>query len=176
MSEDLRSVARASETLLLELRDVRQNGPLIRIVHRFHKPGTGCMAGEEIWAVLLVFRKRESPLNLSLALRLLLDYLGRTRHIPQSATQIAAGLSRTEFYRKHGLNAGTVASRKFSRSVIKEYIKRIRQALSLALRETTVGLDSERVLVSRPTVGNEALYQLRARVEWVHVDETPSND
>jgi hypothetical protein len=170
MSENIRDVVRSSETLLLELRELRQRGPLIRIVHRFRKPETECQAGEEVWGVYLIVRGHETLIRLSLALRLLLEYLARTRHVPQSATQIVAGLHKSQFCRQHSLNSGIIASRRFSRSGIKEYIKRVRKALDIAFCEGRLHLDSKDVLVSKCTVGNEKHYQLRARTEWVHID------
>jgi hypothetical protein len=170
MSDDLRRIARNAEVVLLELRELAQGGPVIRIAHRFHRLGTDCQAGEEVWAVYLVFRVRELPLRMTLAIRLLIDYLARTRHVPQSATQIAAGMRESIFYRCHGGNGGTVSQRSFSRSAIKEYVKRARKSLDITFREAKIQLDSRRVLVSRNTVGKEKLYQLRARIEWLHLD------
>jgi hypothetical protein len=170
MSDDLRIVARRAATLLLELAELSQAGPQIRIVHRFHKPETECQAGEEVWAVHLVSRGPDIVLPLSLAVQLLLDYLARTRHVPQSATQIMAGLRTSNFYRRHGANSGTISRRRFVRSAIKEYVKRIRNALDIAFGDAALPLDSKRVLISKDTVGNETHYQLRARIEWMHID------
>jgi hypothetical protein len=169
MSSDLRSIAERAEVLLSELARLSQTGPELRIVHRFQRPGADCQAGEEIWAISVVHRGREIILPLSLALRQIVNYLAETRHIPQSATQIAAGMRRSAFYAKHGMNSGVLSRRKISRSAIKEYIRRIRKAIDLAFREAALDLDSRRVLVSRTTMGNEIHYQLRATIEWSHV-------
>jgi hypothetical protein len=82
--------------------------------------------------------------------------------IPQSATQIAAGMRRSAFYVKHGLNSGIPSKRKISRSAVKEYIKRIRKAFDLSFLEIGLDLDPKRVFVSKTTMGNEIHYQLRA--------------
>jgi hypothetical protein len=171
MSDETRSVARHAETLLFELSQLITTGPYtVRLVHRFHEIGTECRAGEEVWAAYLAFRGRENLLRLPLALRLALDYLARTRHVPQSAAQIAAGLRRLPFYRKHGSNSGIISRRKFSRSSIKEYVKRLRTAFAIAGRECSIALDGHKILASRVTVGNQVLYQLCSRVEWLHID------
>lgn len=161
-----------AELALLEVRELANNGPQFRIVHRFHKPGTDCQAGEEIWTISLIHRRFETRLPLSLALRQIVNYLAETRHVPQSATQIAAGVHRSAFYTRHGMNSGVRSKRKVSRSAIKEYVKRIRRALGSAFREAGLHLDPKRVLVSKATVGNEIHYQLRATIQWVHISDT----
>jgi hypothetical protein len=169
MCRDLRQIAERAEVLLAELAWLSQAGPELRIVHRFQIPGTNCQAGEEIWVISLVHRGREIILPFTLALRQVVNYLAETRHVPQSATQIAAGMRRSAFYVKHGMNSGIPSRRKISRSAVKEYIKRIRKAFDLSFREIGLNLDSKRVLVSKATMGNEINYQLRARIEWVHL-------
>jgi hypothetical protein len=176
MYADLRSVAERAEVLLAELTQLAQNGPRLRITHRFQLEGTLCRPGEEIWTISLICRELEIPLALSLALRQVVNYLAETRHVPQSASQIAAGMRRSAFYTRHGMNSGVHSRRKISRSAIKEYVKRIRQALALAFDEAGLQMNPNRVLVSKATMGNEIHYQLRARIEWVHLGEEGSRD
>lgn len=143
----------------------------LQILHRFGNAGTlFCSPGEEIWTVLLILPGKQIHLRLSLALRLLVDYLARTRHVPQSATQIAAGLRQSPFHMNHGRRGGVAQRRKMSRSHIRVYVRRLRQALDVAFREAGLPLDPTRVLVSLPTTGNEVLYQLKAAIEWRHVE------
>jgi hypothetical protein len=168
MYRELRPIVAKADVLIAELAALLQSGPIVRIVHRFHEAGTYCRVGEEVWAVNLVHRGHEIPLRLSLALRLLVNYLAETRHVPQSAAQIAAGINRASFYTSHGKNSGVVSRRKISRSAVKEYVKRIRKAFNFGFREIALNLNSKSVLVSRITMGNETHYQLRAAIEWVH--------
>jgi hypothetical protein len=176
MYADLRSVAERAEVLLAELTQLAQNGPRLRITHRFQLQGTLCRPGEEIWTISLICRELGIPLALSLALRQVVNYLAETRHVPQSASQIAAGMRRSAFYMRHGMNSGVPSRRKISRSAIKEYVKRIRRALALVFEQAGLQMDPNRVLVSKATVGNEVHYQLHARIEWVHLDENCSRD
>jgi hypothetical protein len=171
MCDKFEIIAERAEVLLTELAELVQAGPTLRFVHRFQLPWTTCAAGEEIWAVFIIHRGREIPLPLSLALRLVLNYLAETRHIPQSATQIAAGMHRSAFYVKHGMNSGVPSRRRISRSAVKEYVKRLRSAIRIACRYAALDFDPGEVLVSRRTVGNEIRYQLRAAVQWVHINE-----
>jgi len=176
MYADLRCVAEQADVLLAELTQLAQNGPRLRITHRFQLAGTLCRPGEEIWAISLICRERETPLPLSLALRQVLNYLAETRHVPQNASQIAAGMRRSAFYIKHGMNSGVPSRRKISRSAVKEYVKRIRRALALAFGEAGLRLDPNRILVSKTTMGNEVHYQLRAAIEWMHLGESSPHD
>jgi len=168
MFPDVRPIAEGVDLLLTELASLSQEGPHLRIVHRFQTPGTLCLPGEEIWMISVVHRGREAYLPLSLALRQIVNYLAKTKHTPQSATQIAAGMRRSAFYAQHGMNSGVTSKRKISRSAVKEYVQRIRKAFDLAFREIALDLDPKRVLVSKATMGNEINYQLRVKVEWIH--------
>ena len=171
MRDSLDPVVDSVDLLLLELRVLKSQGPHLRIVHRFREPGTLCAPGEEIAVVYLVHRGRLCPLRLSLALRMLVDYLAKHSHFPQSASQIEAGIRADPFYTKHGANAmpNNGLKRRISRSAIKEYIKRLRKALALAFQETGLNIDPRHVIVSEPTVANEVGYRIKATIEWFHV-------
>lgn len=169
MSDELRIITYKVHATLLELADLQQNGPILKVVHRFWDVGTECLAGEEVWGVFLMHRGKEFQLPLSLALRLLLNYLGETRHIPQSATQIAAGIRQSDFYSKHGANSGIVSRRRIVRSAVKEYIKRLRLAFGLAFAQAGLNLDPKCVVISHQTMSTEVQYQLRATIQLVHV-------
>jgi hypothetical protein len=171
MSIDLRPVIYKAEALLLERSLLARSGPRFRVIHRFRIVGTQCQAGEEVFAVFLVYRGEEVIVLLPLALRLLFDYLGRYCHVGQSASQIAAGMRASSFYRNHAKNSGELSRRKISRSAVKEYILRIRRALEVALKQASIPLDPNQILVSEQTEGNEVLYRLRATVQCRHCNE-----
>lgn len=173
ISLDLTQVVYKAEFLLLERSVLEQSGPTLQIVHRFRARGFGCLPGEEVFQVFLLYRGRQILLALPLALRLLINYLAIHRYTAQSATQIAAGM-RTHFYQKHGLNSGILSRRKISRTAVKEYVKRIREAFGAAFDEVGLTLRPATVLISLKTLGNEVLYSLRATVKWVHQDDLPS--
>ncbi len=171
-SDELGPVVEKIDLLMAELRLLRSSGPHFRILHRFREPGTDCAPGEEIVAVFLVFRGRAMFVPLSLALRLFFDFLARHSHLPQSAAQIAAAVRVDPFCRKHGTNApsGATLTRKMSRSSIKEFVKRVRQALALVFLEAGLAIDPNTVLRSENTVTNEVGYRIQASFEWAHLD------
>lgn len=173
MSPDFQHVLRTAELLLLELDRLDHRGPEFTIVHSFRVAfdGAECQAGEEVSRVLLESRGKQAIVPLALATRLVFDYLARTRHLPQTATQISAGMRRKDFYRNHGLNSGELSVRRICRTAVKEYVKRIREALAVAFQIVALPLDPKRVLVSKATDGNEVQYHLQASIEWLHVDD-----
>ncbi len=170
MRDSLEPVIDGVDLLLAELRLLKSQGPHLRIVHRFREPGMLCAPGEEIVIVFLVYRGQRYALRLSLALRLLVDYLAKHAHFPQSASQIEAGMRADPFYLKHGTNAilHNGLKRRISRSAIKQYVKRLRLALGLAFRDAGLNLNPLHVVVSEPTLMNEVGYRLNATVEWFH--------
>jgi len=117
---------------------------MFRILHVAEDEG--CGPGEEIWAVLLVYRDVNSPClrpRASACVRLSRENKARA----QRASQIAAGLRSLEFYKRHGANAKLEQRRKFSRAAVKEYVKRIRRTLyRTSMKQSAVGCWSRALL------------------------------
>lgn len=147
-------------------------GPHFIIFHRLRKLGTICEPGEEVAAVFLVYNGRMFPVPLSLALRLLFDFLAHHPHMPQSASQLQIGMRSDLFYSKHGFNAGGDRHliRKITRSAVKQYVPRIRRALELTFREAHLNINPLAVMRSQKTVTNETHYCIRATFQWQHTD------
>jgi hypothetical protein len=162
------------DLLIAEISHLRSAGPHFRIVHRFRMPGSVCVAGEEIGGIFLSQRSCEYQLRVTLAQRLIFDYLARHSRLAQSARQIELGIRADEFCQNHAKNAsGRVAlARRIPRSSIKEHIRRLHQALGLVFQEAGTSIDPRNVLIVQETVGNEALYRLRATFSWTHIDLT----
>jgi hypothetical protein len=172
---NMSSVLNKVDLLVAEIVHLRAAGPHFRIVHRFRMPGIkGCLAAEEIFAVFLIHRGREYQLRLSLAQRLLFDYLAKHSRLAQSARQIELGIRADDFYKFHAKNANgrTVLTRRIPRSSIKEHIRRLHQALGMVFQEAGLGIDPWSVLIVQDTVGNEVGYKLKATCSWTHIDLT----
>jgi hypothetical protein len=133
--------------------------------------GADCFPGEEVAWILLVLSNRQADLKLSLALRILFDYLAKQRR-PLSAAQIVAGLRADPFYFQHGANVQGTAKlrRRFSYGAVKENVKRLRKALQAAFDEAGLKFDAFEVLVSESTETNEVRYRLKASIGWIHLD------
>lgn len=169
-SDGVMKIIEELEFLEAERRQMSERGPHFRIVHRFHQPNSGCAPGEEILAVCLIHRGREYCLPLSLALRILFDYLARHSRLPQSAAQIEAGIRAECFYTQH---AATVMGkdrfiRSIPRSYVRVYIERLRSALDTVFCEAGFLMNARVVLLSVPTVMNEVGYRLKVTAEWTH--------
>ncbi len=160
------------DVLLAELRELSANGPHFRIVHRFHQLGSDCAPGEEVFAVCLVHRGREYCLRLSLALRILFDYLARHSRQPQSAAQIEAGIRADRFYTQHTetVMGNEKFTRRIPRSYVRVYIDRLRLSLQTAFCEAGFLINARVVLLSQETFMNEVGYRLKASIEWTHID------
>jgi hypothetical protein len=159
------------DLLFAEMAELRSSGPHFRIYHRFRKPGTDCAPGEEIFAVCLVHRGREYHLKLSLALRILFDYLAHHSRFPQSASQIEAGVRADRFCTLHAASVmgRSNLTRSIPRSCVKVYIERLRSTLESAFREAGSQMDARCVLLSKETAMNEVGYRLKANFEWTHI-------
>lgn len=161
------SVLEKVDLSLLEYRLLTSSGPNFKIVHEWHAPGTDCLAGETVAAVILTRRGREFYVPLSLAPRLVFDCLAKYARFPLNASEIAARFQADDFYKQHGSNIGTGGRlrRHVARSAVRVHVERIRRALTLAFREANLRLDPRNVLASE-----EAGYRLRASVRVLHVD------
>jgi hypothetical protein len=177
LRDNLTPVLDKVDLLIAEMKHLRSAGPHFRVVHRFRMPGSDCLPGEEIVAVSLMHRGREYHLRLSLALRILFDYLARHSRLPQSARQIELGIRADDFYKRHAANATgrTVLTRGIPRSFVRVYVKRLHRAFSLAFRDAGLRIDPGSVLISQKTVGNEVGYQLNASCDWIHIDLASRN-
>jgi hypothetical protein len=172
MRSEFEPILRALELLRVERAELSLRGPRFLIIHRFCQPETICTPGEAIAEVQLMHRTRVFSVPLSTRLMLLFDYLARHRRMPQSASQIAAGLSVDPFCQEHGAyaNAQETLSKDVSRTALKQQIMRLRAALRSAFRQAGLGIDPDRVLISEATEGNEVLYRLKIAVEWLHME------
>jgi hypothetical protein len=175
--DSLTPILEKVDLLIAEMKHLRAAGPHFLVTHRFRRPGTVCAPGEEIAAVSLIYRGREYPLLLSLALRILFDFLAHHSRLPQSARQIELGVRADDFYKRHAANATgrTTLTRRIPRSAVKVYITRLHRAFSLAFQDASMGVDPSDVLIAKRTVGNEVGYQLKASCTWLHLDLTSQN-
>ena len=163
-------VAEEIELLLVERAEVASSGPTLRILHRFRRPGTICLPGEEVAAASLVRRARRYAFRLSTAPLIFLDYLARHKDSPQTASQIEAGMRLDQFCQRHASNSQPKKARAFSKSSVKEYVKRLRMEFRRVFREAGLNLDPKKVLISEKTTSNQVRYKLRAFIIQDHED------
>lgn len=175
LAKDSWTILKAVDLLIAEISRFRSAGPHFRIVYRFRMPGSiGRLPGLEVYAVFLVHRGREYQLRLTLAQRIVFDYLAKHCRVAQSARQIELGIRADDFYQFHAKNANgrTVLTRRIPRSSIKVHITRLHEALVIAFREAGMLVDPRSVLIIQDTVGNEVLYRLKATCSQTYIDLT----
>lgn len=159
------------QTMLLDLEQLRGNGPLFEIVHS-NSPDAGqiCYPGEEVDSISLVDRATRFPVKIAKAPRHVFDYVARYISRPQTAEQIAYGLSEgSAFY--HEMYAGEEVS---ARSIITN-INRIRDELGNTFSEAGLRLDPYKVLASEKNVDGDEVYSLKARISVEHPVWAASN-
>lgn len=170
-NDELLPIIEEIDVLVAEIRELSSSGPHFRILHRFHEPGSDCAPGEEVAGIYLVHHGQEYFIRLSLALRLLFDYLARHSRLPQSATQIEAGIRADRFYICNARAA--MGKEKFTRTIprsyVRVYIGRLRLALDDVFCESGLPMEAHAVLRSEETAMNEVGYRLMASFEWMHI-------
>lgn len=167
MSNEFSRVVEEVVVVVAEIKELATVGPHFRILHVFNEHGN-CLPGELVALVCLVYRSREFPVRLSVALRILFDFLARHR-LSQSAAEIAVRMASDPFCMHHGANSKTASkrTRKFSARGVKVYMMRLRCALQHTFREAGLKLDVSEVVVSEPTESNQVSYRIHGSFEWV---------
>lgn len=171
MNDVLSPLFEEIDVAIVEAKRLHATGPAIRIYHGHSPVGAiCCCAGEEVCLSTVMHHTREFVVPLTAGPLLLLDFLGRTRWRPLTATQIVQGMASDQFTRQHARFAPNRGRRRYhiSRPCVKTYVHRIRQALEIAFREAELDIDPMAVLTST-AVSNQALYRLHARVDWLHI-------
>jgi hypothetical protein len=159
-NDELMKIVEEVDVLIAEIREMRSEGPHFQILHRFRTPGADCAPGEEIVGVYLVHHGREFFVRLSLSLRLLFDYLARHSRLPQSATQIEAGIRADRIYTRHPATAmwNKNVTRSIPRSFVRVYVQRMRSALADCFHDAALPMDASNVLLSQESAMNEVGY------------------
>jgi hypothetical protein len=171
-SPEPRTLVHALDSLKARRAKLSMLGPHCRLTHRFWQPETICTPGEAIANIEFLHYSRAYSLRVSTCLMLLFDYMARKRHTSESVSLIAAGLGVDPFTQEHGqhANAHKAFGKHFSRTGVKQQIKRLRDAMGKTFDEAGLNLDPERVLVSEATETNEVRYRLKISVEWQHLE------
>ena len=166
------TLIREIDYLLADRRQLAAEGPHFKIIHSFGLPAAyeviGCVPGEALVGVWLTNRGREYQLPFSTTTGLLFDYFARHRWTWQTAGQIERAVRGDVLFlawRRSSKRRRALPHR----TSIKGHVRRIRLAIASTFSEAGLVLGPESVMVSRPTVGNEVVYQLRASIDCIHI-------
>ena len=140
------------------------------IIHDYTEIPGRCMPGEEVVAIILVYRGRRiwipwSPTHLVLA-----DYLCRRRWIAQDAVRIADQMRIDPFVRQHGTNAPgcKVKPVRTSRTAVRQKVKRMRDVLDRIIKEEGLDLKASEIIRSEESSTCVVRYRIWADVMWEH--------
>jgi hypothetical protein len=168
MPEHPSPIVQEVDFLLAERRELAAQGPLFKIAYTTRESTPELYMNSEtrkrLLGISLVCRVQEYQLSLTDSEAYLFEYLSHVR-LGQTATQIERGM------RVAKLHPRTAS---LHRTTVKTYARRIREALTLAFRETGFPFDAAKVMTIKPTVGNKVLYAIHARVVWQLIPERRS--
>ena len=159
------------DVALAERRHLRQRGVHLIVTHLYHLHGTVCAAGERVGDIAIGGFPKPVSLGLTHMSQVLVDCFCRY-HMPLSALRIEEIMNTDPFYINYATNRighNQVVSRP-DRNSTRVYIGRIHKRMETVFRRLGLRLDPEQILTSETADSNVCIYQLRASVEFVHID------
>jgi len=143
---------------------------MLLIVHDYAESAGECLPGEEVIAIILIYRRRWywvlwGPSHLIVA-----DFLARHRRIGLDAWQIAAKMQQDPFVLQHGMNAPGHKGRpaRTSPAGARQQMKRMRDVLAALIAEEGLDITVDDILRTERTSSGTALYRIVADVGWEH--------
>jgi hypothetical protein len=149
--------------------DQRREKVKLVIIHDYQEDPGVCMPGEEVVAIILIYRGKRYRIPLSPTHLILMDYLARCRY-PEDAWRISAQMQLDPFTTDHGSNAPGHRARpaRTSRAAVRVQVMRIRAAFAAVISEQGLDLDAEAILRSEETSTRVVRYKLAADISWEH--------
>lgn len=147
----------------------RPKGAKFVIVHDYQEAPGACMPGEEVVAIILIYRGKRYRIPLSPTHLILMDYLARCRY-PEDAWRISAQMQLDPFTTDHAINApgNRVRSARTSRNAVRQQVMRIRTVLRALIANERLDLDAEDIIRSEETSTRAVRYTLDVDVSWEH--------
>ena len=123
------------------------------IIHDYTETPGECTPGEEVVAIILIYRGRRYWIPWSPGHLILVDYLARHRWIAQDAWRIAAQMQLDPFVLQHGSNApgSCVRTARTSRTAVRKKVERIRGVLQQVFDEEGLDLKASDIIRSEDT-------------------------
>lgn len=144
--------------------------PEFEIIHDHAEYPDQCLPGEEIIAILIVYRGKRYRIPWGPTHLILVDFLCRRRWIALDAWQIAAKMADDPFVQQHGMNAMGDHGRpaRTSRTAVRQQIKRIRDVLAELIRREGLPLNAADIIRSEVTSTRVTGYRIAVDVGWKH--------
>lgn len=140
------------------------------IIHDYTEIPGECTPGEEVVAIILIYRGRRYWIPWSPGHLILVDFLARHRWIAQDAWRIAAQMQLDQFVLQHASNApgSCVRTARTSRTAVRKKVERIRGVLQKVFDEEALDLKVSDIIRSEETSTRSVRYRLHANVTWIH--------
>jgi hypothetical protein len=140
------------------------------IIHDYTETPGECMPGEEVIAIILIYRGKRYWIPWSPTHLILVDYLCRHRWISQDAWRIAAQLQLDPFVVQHGTNAPghNVRLARTSRTAVRKQVERIRAVLQKLIDDEGLNLRATDIIRSEESSTRAVRYRIWADVSYEH--------
>lgn len=144
--------------------------PKFEVIHDHSEFSGQCLPGEDVIAILIVYRGRRYRIPWGPTHLILVDFLCRRRWIALDAWQIAAKMAEDPFVQQHGMNAPGSHRRpaRTSRTAVRQQIKRIRDVLTELISRKGLPFDARAIIRSEGTSTSVTGYRITVDVTWQH--------
>lgn len=141
------------------------------IIHDYAEDPPECFPGEEVIAIILIWRGRRYWVLWGPTHLIVVDYLARHRWIALDSWQIAAKMSLDPFVLQHGTNAPSHKGRppRTSPSNARQQMKRIRDVLAELIVAEGLVLTVDEIIRTERTSSGTARWRIVADVTWQHL-------
>jgi hypothetical protein len=139
------------------------------IIHDFAEGQDSCFPGEEVAAIILVYRGLSYWIPWSPTHLVLVDFLCRQR-LPLDGWSIANKMASDPFVLQHGTNAPCNLPRpaRTSPTAVRQQIKRSREVLTDLIEQEGLDLNAWDIICSVESSTRMVRYRINAQVTWKH--------
>jgi hypothetical protein len=140
------------------------------IVHDYCDSDDQCLPGEEVVAIILIWRGRSFWIPWGPTHLIVGNFLARHRWIALDSWQIAAKMRDDPFVQQHGMNAPGHKGRpaRTSPAGARQQMKRMKDVLAALIVEYGLDISLDDILRTERTSTGTALYRIVADVSWEH--------
>jgi 5-carboxymethyl-2-hydroxymuconate isomerase len=150
----------------------------LRIIHDYTEFPGECLPGEEVIAIILIYRGRWYWIPWGPTHLIVGNFLARHRWIALDTWQIAAKMQQDPFVLQHGTNAPGHKGRpaRTSPAGARQQLKRMRDVLARLIAEEGLDIAVEEIIRTERTSSGTARYRIVADVSWEHLPRLDDQD
>jgi hypothetical protein len=150
----------------------------VLIIHDYAEGIDECLPGEEVIAIILVWRGRWYWIPWGPTHLIVGDFLARHRWMGLDAWQISAKMQQDSFVQQHGTNAPGNKGRpaRTSPTGARQQMKRMRDVLADLIADKQLDLTVDQIIRTERTSTGTARYRIVADVSWRHLPHAEGED